>query len=94
MDDESVYYDRLEKKLLKNDRRFKLIDLFAGAGGLTLGFTEIFGHPFKSVWANDFNKYAASTYNLNFGVHCLTEDIVDLLNDSKTHIPPADVVIG
>ncbi len=49
MDDESVYYDRLTNKLLKDNRRFRLIDLFAGAGGLTLGFTEIFGHPFKPV---------------------------------------------
>ncbi len=46
-----------------------LIDLFSGTGGLTLGFTEVFGHSFIPIWANDCNEYAAATYNLNFGDH-------------------------
>jgi DNA (cytosine-5)-methyltransferase 1 len=75
-------------------RRYKLIDLFAGAGGMTLGFTEAFGHPFEPIWANDFNAYAAATYNANFGGHCSVGDIVDLLNDPNVRIPQADVVIG
>ena len=74
--------------------RFRLIDLFAGAGGMTLGFTEAFGHPFEPVWANDFNEHAAATYNANFGEHCVAGDIVDLLEDPATEIPRADVVIG
>lgn len=73
--------------------KYKLIDLFCGAGGLSLGFTG-FKHHFKSVWANDFNQYAANTYNENFGEHCVVGDIVDLLNAPKTKIPTADVVIG
>jgi DNA (cytosine-5)-methyltransferase 1 len=94
LDDESVYYDRLEGKLLKEEKRYRLIDLFAGAGGLTLGFTEKFGHPFEPVWANDFDEDAVATYNVNFGDHCLWGDIVDLLEDSQTQIPRAEVVIG
>lgn len=73
---------------------YRLIDLFAGAGGLTLGFSKAFGHNFEPVWANDFNEYAAKTYNANFGLHCTVGDIVDLLDDPKTIIPKADVVIG
>ncbi|SEP46965.1 DNA (cytosine-5)-methyltransferase 1 [Propionispora vibrioides] len=73
---------------------YKIIDLFCGAGGLSLGFSEEFGHHFKPVWANDFNQYAANTYNENFGKHCVVGDIVDLLNDSQISIPKADVVIG
>lgn len=72
----------------------RLIDLFSGAGGLTLGFTESFGHNFVSVWANDFNKYAAATYNANFGNHCIHGDIVDILENPAITIPAADVVIG
>jgi DNA (cytosine-5)-methyltransferase 1 len=72
----------------------RFIDLFAGAGGFSLGFKEAFGGDFVPVWANDFNKHAVASYNSNFGEHCVEGDIVDLLNDERTHIPPADVVIG
>lgn len=77
-----------------NEPRFRLIDLFAGAGGFTLGFTEEFEHDFEPVWANDLNKDAVATYNANFGDHCVQGDLVDLLKDKKTKIPKADVVIG
>jgi DNA (cytosine-5)-methyltransferase 1 len=72
----------------------RFIDLFAGAGGFSLGFREAFGDDFISVWANDDNRYAVSTYNANFGNHCVEGDIVNLLNDEQVQIPPADVVIG
>jgi DNA (cytosine-5)-methyltransferase 1 len=61
---------------------------------MTLGFTKLCGHGFTPVWANDFNADAAATYNHNFGNHCHHGDIVDLLQNPKTHIPKADVVIG
>lgn len=73
---------------------YKLIDLFAGAGGMTLGFTPAFGHDFESSWANDFNAPAVSTYISNFGGYALCGDIVEVLNDMPGGIPPADVVIG
>ena len=76
------------------NQKYKLIDLFCGAGGLSLGFSEVFGHSFESVWANDFNRYAADTYNANYGNHCVVGDIIELLNDPTTVIPEADVVIG
>lgn len=78
---------------------YQIIDLFAGAGGLTEGFREAFqendfGGDLEAVWANDFNKYAADTYNANFGPHCIYGDIVDLLNNPATVIPAADIVVG
>lgn len=73
---------------------YSLIDLFSGAGGLTLGFTKNFNRNFIPIWANDFNKYAADTYNANFGNHCVVGDILDLLKDPNVIIPKADVVIG
>ena len=78
--------------------QLRLIDLFAGAGGFTLGFASCKGRSgkpeFKSVWANDFNKEAVNTYNANFGNHCLPGDIVDILENPKTRVPKADIVIG
>lgn len=66
---------------------FCLIDLFSGAGGLTLGFTNVFHRNFVPIWANDFNKYAVDTYNANFGNHCIAGDILDLLEDPNIEIP-------
>lgn len=60
---------------------------------MTLGFAR-FGHHFVPVWANDSNAHAAATYNRNFGDHCTTGDIVDLLAQPKFKVPKADVVIG
>lgn len=78
---------------MANDK-YKLIDLFCGAGGLSLGFSKLFGHNFDPVWANDFNRYAADTYNENYGEHCIVGDITDLIEDDQIRIPNADVVIG
>ncbi len=93
-EDQTVHQSRELGELSKPRRLFKLIDLFCGAGGMTLGFTEAFGHHFKPVWANDFNKYCVDTYNANFGNHCIYGDIIDILADPKIEIPRADVVIG
>jgi DNA (cytosine-5)-methyltransferase 1 len=75
-------------------RSYRLIDLFCGAGGMSLGFSCAFGNPFTSVWANDFDSDAASTYNRNFGPHCVEGDIISLLENRAVGIPKADVVIG
>lgn len=74
--------------------KYKTIDLFCGAGGLSLGFSPSFGRQFEIVWANDLNKFAADTYNKNFGNHCVVGDIVELLADPCVEIPHADIVIG
>ncbi len=45
-------------------RKLKSIDLFAGVGGIRIGF-EAAG--FETVYANDFDRRAAETYQANFG---------------------------
>lgn len=93
-EEQYIYASRTDGKLSRERKRFRLIDAFAGAGGMTLGFSKRFGHAFDSVWANDFNEYCVETYNANFGEHCLAGDIVDILSDPRITIPEADVVIG
>ncbi len=93
-EDQAIYEARSGSKGPEERKKYRLIDLFAGAGGMTLGFSESFGQPFESIWANDFNEYCVETYNVNFGNHCIAGDIVDILNGTKTDIPKADVVIG
>ena len=46
---ETVFFERQTGGLIY-ERPFKVIDLFAGAGGITLGFTQQYGHNFTPVW--------------------------------------------
>lgn len=67
----------------------KMIDLFAGCGGMTAGFTR---HGFRPVLSVEWNLHAAATYAANFGEsHTYWGDIDDAL---QRDIPEADVVIG
>lgn len=75
-------------------RKYRLIDLFAGAGGLTLGFTdEDFGGGFKCIFGVDNEKAAVDTHNLNFGQHSICENIEDWIA-SDPEVPEADIVVG
>lgn len=89
-----VYKRRLRGNLKSEAVPFRLIDLFSGAGGLTLGFSKHLGHAFEVVWANDYNKESVNTYNANLGSHCALGDIEDLLSSPGFIVPKADLVIG
>jgi DNA (cytosine-5)-methyltransferase 1 len=66
----------------------RIIDLFAGAGGLTEGFAA---HGFEPIFAVELDPAAAATYQSNFGPHIVTGDL-SLIPDSA--FPSADVVVG
>src|SRR5688572_8835584 len=70
-------------------RRLRLIDLFAGCGGLTKGFVDT--GRFAPVAAVEWDLHAAATYAHNFGDHVHVGDIADWTARS---LPGADVVIG
>lgn len=72
---------------------YRLIDLFAGAGGMTLGFTDPrFCGGFESVRAVDNDLSATRTYAANFGDHAVCGDIE--IWSKSDDVPLADVVIG
>lgn len=93
-EEEAIYAARSAGETAGQATRFRLIDVFAGAGGMTLGFSSHFSHAFDSVWANDFDKASVDTYNANFGSHCTLGNILDVIADKATNVPEADVVIG
>lgn len=64
-----------------------MIDLFAGCGGMSLGFRE--SGRFCSVLAVECDSDAAETYRLNFGKHVAEAKIEDV-----ARFPVVDVVIG
>ena len=75
---------------------YKLIDLFSGAGGFSLGF-HLTGR-FRSVLAIDNFKFAALTYKVNFPrTHVLVEDIREVSGKTLLGFVDADevdVIIG
>lgn len=74
-----------------SDRVYTVADLFSGAGGFTQGLSQT--GRFRSVFANDFNRWACDTYNANFGAHCVEGDI-NLILRRRLLIPKVDLVIG
>ena len=73
---------------------YKLLDLFSGCGGMTLGFSDPrFGGGFESIFAVDHDKAATARYALNFGPHVICGDIEEWANGEHT-VPKGDIVIG
>ena len=70
-------------------KTIRTIDLFAGVGGIRLGFEKA---GFKTVFANDFDKTCKKTYDLNFEEPKLTNKDIWALNISD--IPEFDVLLG
>lgn len=66
---------------------YSLLDLFAGCGGMTLGFEST--GEFRSVFAVEWDADAAATYERNFGAHVVAGPIEEI-----EEFPYADVVIG
>nr|WP_316650451.1 DNA (cytosine-5-)-methyltransferase [uncultured Gellertiella sp.] len=76
--------------------RFRFIDLFAGIGGLRVGFENIGG---KCVFTSEWDKYANETYRKNFpedGSHVFAGDIRDYTRDDEAlaRIPAHDVLLA
>jgi len=70
-------------------KSIRFIDLFAGIGGIRLGFEKAGA---KCVWSNDYDKHAAVTYIENFG----NDDFVleDIKKVSSSEIPDFDILCG
>lgn len=72
---------------------YTLMDLFAGCGGMTLGFVN--SGYFRPVFAVELDGDAAATYEENFGAHVARRsDGSPLPIDEIEEFPPVDVIIG
>ncbi len=68
---------------------FTFIDLFAGIGGIRMGFEKNGG---QCVFTSEWDKYAVKTYCENFSInHSITGDITRVEEDS---IPDHDVLLA
>ena len=60
--------------------KYKIIDLFSGSGGLSLGFAQA---GFENLFSVEFNHQAAKTYRINFPHHTLIEGDIKEVSNSK-----------
>ncbi|MCK4520912.1 DNA cytosine methyltransferase [Candidatus Parcubacteria bacterium] len=77
------------KILKKTNHRFRTIDLFAGIGGIRIGFEKA---GFNTVFANDFDKQCKFTYDLNFSKSKLI--VEDIKNIGIDDLPRFDFLLG
>ena len=66
---------------------FSFIDLFAGIGGIRLGFEAVGGH---CVFSSEFDEDACTTYQANFGEH----PAGDITKINAQDIPDFDILVG
>lgn len=71
---------------MPRDIAFTVLDLFCGAGGLSLGFVEA---GFRLVSAVDSNAAAIATHDVNFGGHATLADLT-----AGPALPATTVVTG
>ena len=74
-------------KAIHQDAKFTFIDLFAGIGGMRLGYEQAGG---KCVYSNEWNKYCKQTYIANFGEE--PED--DITKVNAEDIPDHDILLA
>lgn len=88
---ESEIREQVKRSVLPSTE-FKVVDLFSGAGGMTVGFSD---PAYRILFGVEWDKYAAQTYSANFKHPMLNEDICKLdVNQLVSTYGKADVVIG
>jgi len=71
----------------------RVIDLFSGAGGMSLGFVDPrFCGGFEVILSIDNDHAAVATHERNFGGDAVCDNIEDWLLENE--VPEADVIIG
>lgn len=81
------FEDEAEPPLQHISADFSFIDLFAGIGGIRLGFEDAGGH---CVFSSEWDKDAAKTYEANFG----EKPFGDITKIDPLDIPDFDILLG
>ena len=78
-------------KIIRNleQKKWRTVDLFAGIGGIRLGFEKA---GFETVFANDFEKQCKATYDTNFNTCKLV--IEDITKIDPDDLPEFDFLLA
>ena len=71
-------------------KKYKAIDLFAGIGGIRLGFANAFKDNIEFVFSSEIDKYAQQTYTANFG----ETPHGDITKINEKDIPSHDILLA
>lgn len=82
--------DNFIYKIGLNNKKYKAIDLFAGIGGIRLGFQNAFKENIKFVFSSEIDKYAQQTYTANFG----ETPHGDITKIDEKDIPSHDILLA
>lgn len=76
----------------EEEKMYKSIDLFAGIGGIRLGFDQAFKDDIKTVFVSEWDEKAVETYRSNF------DDGIDVVGDitkvDEKAIPAHDILLA
>jgi DNA (cytosine-5)-methyltransferase 1 len=70
--------------------KYRIIDLFAGIGGIRIGFEQAFGENQTFVFASEINTFAQKTYATHFGEH----PFGDITKIDESKIPNFDILLA
>ena len=77
---------------MNNKSKYKSIDLFAGIGGIRLGFDRAFKDEIKTVFVSEWDEKAQETYRANFDDDFeITGDITKI---DESQIPEFDICLA
>ena len=71
---------------------YKFIDLFAGIGGIRLGFEQAFKKNSETVFVSEWDEYAQKTYTANF--ESPKEIAGDITKINEKEIPTFDICLA
>lgn len=73
-------------------KQYKSIDLFAGIGGIRIGFEQAFGSKIKTVFVSEWDGKAQETYVANHGTSVPIAGDITQINPKD--IPDCDILMG
>ena len=68
-----------------------IIDLFAGIGGIRLGFEKAAMNDIQCVFTSEWDKFSVETYKANFGAEHIYGDITEIATED---IPNHDILLA